>query len=60
MQKLYDVLDYKSLDIRENILLLSNKDVSDKEQRIILNDLTKQIKELSDAINDYVDAQKNN
>ena len=56
MQKLYDVLDYKSLDIRENILLLSNKDVSDKEQKIILDDLTKQIKELSDAVNNYIKA----
>ena len=50
-KELYNVLDYKSKDIRENIKLLSVSDLSSKDRQIILNDLPIQIKELLQEIN---------
>lgn len=50
-KELYNVLDYKSKDIRENIKLLAVSDLSSKDKQTILNDLPNQIQELLNEIN---------
>ena len=50
MDNIYKVLDYKSIDIRENIQILINQDISDKEKQLILEDLPKQLKEMLDIL----------
>lgn len=50
MDNIYKVLDYKSIDIRENIQILINQDISDKEKQLILEDLPKQLKEMLDVL----------
>lgn len=50
MDNIYKILDYKSIDIRENIQILINQDISDKEKQLILEDLPKQLKEMLDVL----------
>ena len=59
MDKINDVLDYKSLDIRENILLLNNADLSDEDKKTIINDLPKQITELLDKAQELLNLYQN-
>ena len=59
MDKINDVLDYKSLDIRENILLLNNADLSDEDKKTIINDLPNQITELLDKAQELLNLYQN-
>lgn len=48
-----DILDYQTTDIKENINLLNNADLTAKEKEILLNDLPRQVNELRDTINGF-------
>ena len=50
-KELYNVLDYKSKDIRENIKILGASDLSSKDRQVILKDLPLQVQELLNEIN---------
>lgn len=50
-KELYNVLDYKSKDIRENIKILGASDLKEQDKQTILKDLPLQVQELLNEIN---------
>lgn len=60
MENINDVLKYKVLDVKENINLLNNSDLSDKDRETILKDLPKQAQELTDIVNKHFTEQEGN
>lgn len=45
-KKTYEVLDYKTTDIREGIIALANMDLEEEKAKELKEDLIKQLEEL--------------